>query len=60
MTRDEAMLIVCDAADRWRNELMEYIAPASEQFGDRESAEGERDAADEINEAIGVLLKKES
>ena len=55
MTRDEALEVVIDAALNWQNELLEYIAPASEQFDDEESAEGQRENADEIDEAVKVL-----
>jgi hypothetical protein len=55
VTRDEALAIVIDAAGNWANELTEYIAPASEQFDDEESAESQRDASDEIWDAIEIL-----
>ena len=58
MTRAEALEVVIDAALNWQNELLEYIAPASEQFDDEESAESQRDTADEIDEAIKVLRKE--
>jgi len=55
MTEAEALEVVIDAALNWQNELLEYIAPASEQFDDEESADSQRDNADEIDEAIKVL-----
>lgn len=55
MTKDEALQIVLDAADSWANELVMYIAPASEDFDDQESAECQRDSAEEIYEAIKIL-----
>lgn len=58
MTEAEALAVVIDAAWNWANELTEYIAPASEQFDDEESAEAQRDNADEIEEAIKVLRKE--
>jgi hypothetical protein len=58
MTRTEALEVVIDAALNWQNELLEYIAPASEQFDDEESAEAQRDDADMIDEAIKVLRKE--
>lgn len=51
----EALEIVLDAAWNWANELTEYIAPASEDFDDEESAESQYDAADEIAEAVALL-----
>jgi len=59
MTHDEALTLVLDAADSWATELVEWIAPASDQFDDEESAESERSQADDIWEAI-ELLRKES
>lgn len=59
MTRKEAMQVVIDAAGNWANELTEYIAPASEQFDDDESAESQYDDADKIWEAIKLLDKEE-
>jgi hypothetical protein len=58
MTEAEALEVVIDAAWNWANELTEYIAPASEEFDDEESAEGQRTQADEIEEAIKVLRKE--
>lgn len=55
MTLQEALEAVTDAADSWANELEEYIAPASEQYDDEESAEVQRNQAEEIREAITVL-----
>lgn len=53
MTRDEALGVVLDAADRWAAEIGEYIAPAVEQ--DSEEHEGWVHRADEICAAIAVL-----
>lgn len=55
MTRDEALELVLDAADNWATELVEWIAPASDQFDDEESAENERTQADDIWDAIALL-----
>jgi len=55
MTEAEALEVIIDAALNWQNELLEYIAPASEQYDDEESADAQRDTADEIDEAIKVL-----
>lgn len=52
---DRALQIVLDAAGYWRDELEEWIAPASDNFDDPESAACERSYADQIDEAIGVL-----
>jgi hypothetical protein len=55
MTHDEALELVLDAADNWATELVEWIAPASDQFDDEESAENERTQADDIWDAIALL-----
>ena len=55
MTREEALQEVMDAADCWARELVDYIAPASEDFGDDESAQNQRQNADDIWEAIKIL-----
>ncbi|WP_159702715.1 hypothetical protein [Arthrobacter sp. 18067] len=55
MTRDEALEVVTDAAVNWATELTTYIAPASEDFNDPESAEQQRRQASQIRQAIGVL-----
>lgn len=55
MTKDEALQAVMDAADCWARELVDYIAPASEDFRDDESAANQRENADEIWEAIKIL-----
>ena len=55
MTRAEALRLVLDAADNWASELVEWIAPASDQFDDEESAEAERTQADDIWDAIELL-----
>lgn len=60
MTRDEALQVVVDAADYWARELVDYIAKASEDWGDDESAQSQRDNAEEIWEAIKVLRERES
>lgn len=52
---DKALQTVIDAAWSWRSELLEWIAPASDNFDDPESAESQRAYADDIDEAIGVL-----
>lgn len=46
---------VLDAAGSWANELTEYIAPASEQFEDEESAQNQQAQADEITAAVDRL-----
>ena len=58
MTRQEALTLVLDAAGNWADELVEWIAPASEQFDMEEDAEQERDLADDIWEAIELLRKE--
>lgn len=59
MTREEALELVLSAADNWASELVEWIAPASDQFDMDEEAEEERNLADEIWEAIELLRKEE-
>lgn len=59
MTREEALELVLDAADSWATELVEWIAPASDQFDDEESAAAERSQADEIWDAINLLRQEE-
>lgn len=58
LTRKRALELVLDAAGSWADELVEWIAPASEQFDMEEEAEQERDQADEIWEAIELLRKE--
>lgn len=58
MTRQEALTLVLDAAGNWADELVEWIAPASDQFDMEEDAEQERDLADRIWEAIELLRKE--
>ena len=58
MTEAEALEIVLSAADSWATELVEWIAPASDQFDDEESAEAERTQADDIWDAINLLRKE--
>jgi hypothetical protein len=60
MTREEALSIVLDAAGYWADELVEWIAPASDQFDDAESAEAERSQADDIWEAIAMLRGRDA
>lgn len=60
MTHDEALAIVLDAADNWAAELIEWIAPASDQFDMPDEGEYERELADRIWEAIEMLRKEES
>lgn len=55
MTHKEALAVVIDAAWNWANELTEYIAPASEDFGDEESADVQLSEADKIADAISLL-----
>lgn len=55
MTKEEALAAVISAAGHWADELAEYIIPASEMFGDMDSAESQEDEADQIHEAIKVL-----
>ena len=59
MTRAEALELVLDAADNWATELIEWIAPASDQFDDEESAMNERTQADDIWEAIELLRQED-
>ena len=59
MTREEALKLVLDAADNWASELIEWIAPASDQFDMEEEAEQERNQADDIWEAIEILRKEQ-
>lgn len=58
MTPEEALELVLSAADNWAAELVEWIAPASDQFDMEEDAEYERDLADRIWEAIELLRKE--
>lgn len=58
MTRKEALDLVLSAADNWATELVEWIAPASDQFDDEESAEAERTQADDIWDAINLLREE--
>lgn len=41
-----------DPAARWSEELVNYIAPASHDFGDEESAESQEGQAESIERAI--------
>lgn len=58
MTFEEALEVLISAAGHWADELVEWIAPASEQFEDEESAEGQYDEADEIARAIALIRKE--
>lgn len=60
MTKTEALKLVLDAADNWANELVEWIAPASDQFDMEEDAEEERNHADDIWEAIALLREEQA
>lgn len=52
----KALATVLDAAGQWRDELTIYVIPHDEQHeGLEETAEGHRNAADEISAAITVL-----
>jgi hypothetical protein len=55
MSKDDALQIIMDAADNWARELVDYIAPASEDWNDQESADNQRENANQIWEAIKVL-----
>lgn len=46
---------VLDAADHWRDELEEYIAPAAEECNDVESAQQQRTNALDIDRASALL-----
>lgn len=46
MTRDEALSIVADAADRWAHEIREYIPDIDDRV------------ADEIDEALLLLTEQ--
>ncbi|MGX5718381.1 hypothetical protein [Arthrobacter sp. MAHUQ-56] len=54
-TVKSALSEVLDAAGSWADELTTYIAPASEQFHDEESATSQRDSASTIRAAIELL-----
>ena len=58
MTRQEALEVLFHAAAHWADELTEYIIPASEDFDDEESAEGQRQEADDIAEALALLREE--
>jgi hypothetical protein len=60
MTTAEALEIVTFAAASWAEELRQYIAPASEEFEDHESADAQRAQAGEIDAAIRTLTEKET
>lgn len=48
----EALEMLTHAAGCWRQELQEYIIPASQQFEDSESAQTQQAEAEAIAEAI--------
>jgi hypothetical protein len=50
-----ALAEVLDAAGYWADELVTYIAKASDEFRDHESAENQRANANNINTAIQLL-----
>lgn len=48
-----------DAAESWSSELTTYIAPIHEDQGQTQEAANYRDRADDINEAIFVLMEEQ-
>lgn len=51
----EALCVVLEAAASWANELDSYIAPASVEYGDEESAAAQIAHAQAIREAMELL-----
>lgn len=46
---------ITEAASNWSDELTTYIAKGSEEYGQDDEAQGQRDAAREIDDALALL-----
>lgn len=53
MTRDEAMAVLCTAADKWAEEITSYVIPDGQH--DHEDIVALVEQVNEINEALVLL-----
>lgn len=55
----EALEVLTHAADCWRNELLQYVIPASEEAGDPDSVESQEAEAEAIVRATVAAERAE-
>ena len=51
-TNQRTIIVLKDAAAKWKDELEEYVIPASENCDDPESAAGQRNEVSDIQAAL--------